>query len=123
MNKYLQTILIIVLAVTLTACNSGNGLTNTEDSFITGTVTVLKDGISSNLSNAVVEIDNKQTEISENGSYKIDGLDTGKTKVKVVKGASNVSSEVLSQSNEDQIVLWENTLNIDAGENIVDIPK
>lgn len=122
MKKYLLIILIIVLAVALTACNSGNGLTNTEDSFVTGTVTVLKDGVSSNLSNVVIEIDNKQEVTSENGSYKIEDLDSGKATVKVLKGASNVSSKVVSQSNEDQMVLWQNTINIDAGENIVDIP-
>ncbi|TDP20694.1 hypothetical protein C7954_10562 [Halanaerobium congolense] len=122
MKKYLLIILIMVLAVTLTACNSGNGLTNTEDSFVTGNVTVLKDGVSSNLSNVVIEIDNKQEVTSENGSYKIEDLDSGKATVRVLKGASNVSSKVVSQSNEDQIVLWENTINIDAGENIVDIP-
>lgn len=96
MKKYLLIILIMVLAVTLTACNSGNSLTNTEDSFVTGNVTVLKDGVSSNLSNVVIEIDNKQEVTSENGSYKIEDLDSGKATVRVLKGASNVSSKVVS---------------------------
>ena len=123
MKKIFIFLNIFFLIIILAAC--GNNIS--EYASISGTTEVVKSGYSIPLKNAIVSIDNNQTKTSENGSFNISGLQKGEAVVNVYidsyeQEVNSTQSYISPQQVEDsQILVWSNKINLDSGDNLIDI--
>lgn len=125
---------LFFLIITLVACgrNDSKYTSLSENTSVSGIVKVVKGDYESPLNDTVISINNKQTKTSENGGYSISNLKEGEAIINLFidsegKGL-NSDTKILTQSHTNsqqkensQILIWSKKINLDSGDNLVNI--